>query len=249
MTDMVGTPNGRPKRARNLAEQLVTIFSDRIRAGTLRPGDKLPTETEISLQEGVSRTVVREAISRLQASGLAQTHHGIGTFVLEPASALKFDIDPTTIVTIRDVMAMLELRITLETEAAGLAAARRSEEHLAEMRRALDLFEANIEDPGGTVKPDFDFHMQIANATDNRYFVDVWSRLGTATIPRTRVDLSASNRTAYLRTVHRQHEDIYQAILARDPESARMQMRLHLAASRERFRRAHDVAEAQTPLS
>jgi GntR family transcriptional regulator, transcriptional repressor for pyruvate dehydrogenase complex len=244
MTDMVRTPNGRLKRSRGLAEKLVATFSERIRSCSLRPGDKLPTETEIARQDGVSRTVVREAISRLQAGGLVETYHGIGTFVIEPVNSLKLDIDPATMVTIRDVMAMLELRISLEAEAAGLAAARRSEEHLAEMRRALATFEANIEDSGATIKPDFDFHLQVAYAADNRYFADIWSRLGTATIPRTRVDLAPSNRTDYLRTVHRQHEDIYRAILARDPETARMLMRLHLTTSRERFRRACDAAEA-----
>ena len=77
-------------------------------------------------QFGVSRTVVREALSRLQASGLVETHHGVGTYALEPSGGDDFRIDPADIATSRDVMVLLELRICLESEAAGLAAARRS---------------------------------------------------------------------------------------------------------------------------
>jgi GntR family transcriptional repressor for pyruvate dehydrogenase complex len=231
-------------RSGNLTERLVETFSQRIRSCTLRPGDKLPTETEIALREGVSRTVVREAISRLQAAGLVETRHGIGTFVLQPANPFNFELDPETVLTIRDVLAMLELRVSLEAEAAALAAARRSENHLVEMRRALDAFELNLENPSLTSKADYEFHLQVAYATENRYYADVMSRLGTATIPRTRINLALGNPTEYLPTVHRQHEDIYRAILGRDPGSARMLMRLHLNATRERLRRAHDAARA-----
>jgi len=230
-------------RSASLAERLVETFSESIRGCTLRPGDKLPTETEIALREGVSRTVVREAISRLQAAGLVETRHGIGTFVLQPANPFNFDLDPTTILTLRDVLAMLELRINLEAGAASLAAARRSEKHLVEMRRALDAFESNLENPAVTSRADYEFHLQVAYATENRYYADVMSRLGTATIPRTRIDLALGNPTEYLPTVQRQHEEIYRAILGRDPASARMLMRLHLSATRERLRRAHDAAQ------
>nr|GFC89790.1 hypothetical protein [Tanacetum cinerariifolium] len=117
-----------------LAQELVTELSERIRSGALKRGDKLPTESAIMEEQGVSRTVVREAISRLQASGLVETRHGIGTFVLDTPSPSGFRIDPATIVTLRDVLAILELRISLEVESAGLAAQRRSTEQLADMR-------------------------------------------------------------------------------------------------------------------
>ena len=86
-------------------------------------------------QFGVSRTVVREALSRLQASGLVETHHGVGTYALEPSGGDDFRIDPADIATSRDVMVLLELRVCLESEA---AAARRSPAQLDAMRQALD---------------------------------------------------------------------------------------------------------------
>jgi DNA-binding transcriptional regulator YhcF (GntR family) len=115
-----------PKKYRNLAQGVVAYIAENIRNGGINPGDKLPTESEIMRIQGVSRTVVREAISHMQASGMVETRHGIGTFVLEPPRPNALGIDPKTVVTMRDVLAILELRISLETEAAGLAALRRT---------------------------------------------------------------------------------------------------------------------------
>ncbi len=245
MTDMdTGlAPPGRKRRPRSLARTLVDSLSESIRSCVFRPGDKLPTESEIMRQYGVSRTVVREAISSLQAAGLVETRHGIGTFVRSSPVALDFRIDPDTIITLRDVLAMLELRVSLETAAAGLAAARRTEEQLAEMRQALEDFDRSVDRRGDAAAPDFQFHLQVAYATGNRYFAEVMSYLGTTTIPRTRISPlpGEAAQSVYLMQVNQQHKDIYQAILRRDPEAARTAMRLHLSKSYERLRRAHDA--------
>ena len=71
------------KRSPGLAHDIVAELTQRILLGQLVPGEKLPSESAIVREQGVSRTVVREAISKLQASGLVETRHGIGTFVLE----------------------------------------------------------------------------------------------------------------------------------------------------------------------
>lgn len=183
MNAPVDTPVLPQRRPRNLAQGLVENISERIRGGDIRPGDKLPTESEIMRQFGVSRTVVREALSRLQASGLVETHHGVGTYALEPSGGGDFRVDPADIATVRDVLVLLELRICLESEAAGLAAVRRSEAQLAEMRRALDAFKAALDSGGDTITPDFQFHLLVSQATDNRYFADLMSHLGSAIIP------------------------------------------------------------------
>jgi GntR family transcriptional repressor for pyruvate dehydrogenase complex len=235
------------KRLRNLAHELVEGIGARIRDRVLKPGDKLPTEAEIMREWGVSRTVVREALSKLQAAGLVETRHGIGTFVLEPPAASGFRIDPAEIETAVDVLAVLELRISLETESAGLAAQRRTDEQLAEMRRALDEM-ASGEHQGGrdTVGPDFRFHHLIALSTGNRYFADIMSHLGATLIPRARINssrLAREDMPQYLRRLEREHEEIYDAIARRDPEAARAAMRLHLTNSRERLRRAQEAAE------
>ncbi|RZL96632.1 MAG: FadR family transcriptional regulator [Variovorax sp.] len=239
----------RPRqRGRGLAHSLVDDFGARIRDGALRPGDKLPTESEIMQAFGVSRTVVREALSKLQAGGLVETHHGVGTFVLQPRSSGVggvFRLDPGEIATSVDVLAVLELRISLETESAGLAATRRTEAQLLAMRTALDDFERNVAVAGDTVAPDFRFHLEIAQATGNPYFADIMSHLGTTIIPRTRISAirNLDRGGAYLSRVNREHEEIYAAIARRDAESARAAMRIHLTNSRERLRMAQEAAQ------
>jgi hypothetical protein len=95
MENPIDTPR-LPRKRRSLAQELVTVLSEQIRDGLLKRGDKLPTESAIMEAHGVSRTVVREAISRLQAAGQVETRHGIGTFVLDTPSPSGFRIDPAT---------------------------------------------------------------------------------------------------------------------------------------------------------
>lgn len=238
---------GPRRRMRNLAHELVEGIGARIRDRSLAPGAKLPTEAEIMREWGVSRTVVREAISKMQAAGLVETRHGIGTFVLEPPAANGFRIDPAEIETAVDVLAVLELRISLETESAGLAASRRTDEQLGEMRKALDEMMAGEQGGRDTASPDFRFHHLIALATGNRYFAEIMSHLGATLIPRARLNsskLAREDLPQYLRRLAREHEEIYDAIARRDPESARAAMRLHLTNSRERLRRAQAAADA-----
>ena len=229
------------RRPRTLALQLVEALGQRIREGQLAPGDKLPTESAIVAEFGVSRTVVREAISKLQASGLVETRHGVGTFALGVGDAAPFSIGPQQMGTLRDVIAVLELRIGVETEAAALASLRRQAVHLQAMRLALDAFERAVEEGGDAVAADFLFHSEVARATQNEHFASVMATLGAAIIPRARLGIAGAAddaRRDYLRKVNAEHESIFDAITAQDAEAARAAMRTHLANSRERRRRA-----------
>jgi DNA-binding FadR family transcriptional regulator len=235
------TPLATRRKPRTLALELVDALGDRIRDGRLAAGDKLPTEAAIMDEFGVSRTVVREAISKLQASGLVATRHGIGTFVVGLGDAAPFRIAPEQFATLRDVIAVLELRIGIETEAASLAAARRTSQNLTNMRSALDAFANAIEQGRDAVGPDFQFHLEIARSTQNVHFAELMSSLGSMIIPRARLDpqeAASEERRAYLRRVNGEHESIYDAIANQDSDAARAAMRTHLANSRERRRRA-----------
>lgn len=233
------------RRPRPLALDLVESLGDRIRDGRLAQGEKLPTEAGFMSQFGVSRTVVREAISKLQASGLVETRHGIGTFVVGPGDAAGFRIAPQQLATLRDVVAVLELRVGVEAEAAALAAQRRADAHLTVMREALDTFSATVEAGRDAVAADFQFHLEIARATQNPHFVGLMTTFGPAIIPRARLDPAGTAdaaRQAYLRRVNAEHESIFDAIASRDAEAARAAMRTHLTNSRERRRRAATLA-------
>ncbi|MFZ6654454.1 FadR/GntR family transcriptional regulator [Undibacterium sp. TJN19] len=234
------------RRHKSLSQGLVESITNNIKNAVLKPGEKLPTESAIMDLYGVSRTVVREAISHLQAAGLVQTRHGIGTFILEPAPS-TLGLLKEAIVTVRDVLDILELRISLETEAAWLAASRRTEQQVVELAAALDDILSKKTRENESVNADVRFHQLIAQATGNRYFVDILSNLGTAIIPRARLNsatLSMEAGANYLARVNHEHEDIFNAILRKDPEAARAAMRTHLSNSRERLRLAQQRIEA-----
>jgi GntR family transcriptional regulator, transcriptional repressor for pyruvate dehydrogenase complex len=232
------------RRPRSLALELVEALGERIREGQLAAGDKLPTEAAIMAEYGVSRTVVREAISKLQATGLVETRHGVGTFVLDMVESGAFRVGPEQLATLHDVVALLELRIGIETEAAALAAKRRTTHNLSEMKAALRAFADALNEGRDAVGPDFQFHLEIARATQNPRYLDFMSSLGASIIPRARVggiQVAGDGERAYLARANLEHESILDAIAAQDPDSARAAMRTHLANSRERRRREADA--------
>ena len=234
----------RIRRPRGLVMEIVGGLGDSIRSGKLQPGDKLPTESEIMLRFDVSRTVVREALSKLQASGMVETRHGVGTFVRQRDLSGNFKISVQDFATVADVIAVLELRISLETEAAGLAAQRRTTANLETMRAALQAFQDSIAHDSDAVPPDFQFHMEVARATGNQHFADLMTYLGSMIIPRTRVNTpqhAPEGRLNYLQRVNSEHESIFNAIRNQDAEAARAAMRTHLSNSRERLRKSQVV--------
>ena len=237
----------RPRRQRGLVGEIVASLAASIREGQIPRGAKLPTEAEIMLRFDVSRTVVREALSRLQASGLVETRHGIGTFVMQQREAGNFKIADADFSTVADVISVLELRISLETEAAGLAAQRRTVAHVANMEAWLKAFKDSIAEDSDAVPSDFQFHMEVARATGNRHFADLMTYLGTMIIPRTRVNTpqqAPEGRTPYLLRVNEEHENIFNAIRNQDAEAARAAMRTHLSNSRERLRKTQPAGVA-----
>ena len=241
----------RVRRPRGLVTEIVDTLATSIREGHLKPGEKLPTETNIMARFDVSRTVVREALSKLQASSLVETRHGIGTFVLAAHDAGNFKITAKNFTTVDDVIAVLELRISLETEAAGLAAERRSPDNLKALRTALQAFEDAIKVDSDGVPPDFQFHMEVARSTGNRHFTDLMTYLGTMIIPRTRVNTALGapeGRLSYLKRINGEHQSIYKAIKNQDVDAARAAMRTHLSNSRERLRKGKN-AHTQQPES
>lgn len=225
-----------PKRRRHtLATDLVTDLSQRILMGAIAPGHKLPSESEIVREHGVSRTVVREAISKLQASGLVETHQGRGTFVLQRSQQSGLHLKVETAFSVRHI---IELRMGLETQAVALAAQRRTPEQLAAMRRALDDYQDLLAKEDSCIEADRRFHLLIAEATGNPYFVEILQNLGNAVIPRSRIATSeraGSSLTPGAYLANLEHEAILAAIRRQDPDAARAAMWTHLSNSRERL--------------
>jgi DNA-binding FadR family transcriptional regulator len=213
-----------------LTQRLVDLLTARIQEGVIRPGERLPTEGSLVETYGVSRTVVREAIARLKAAGLIETQHGRGSFVLARPSTTGFEPEPRDL---RDVLDLLDLRMGVETEAAGLAADRRTEPALTGLHQALESFARAAAHPSTAVNADYRFHLRIALATGNRYFGDLLGSFGPSMIimPRERLH----PRRPDFATIVTEHENIYTAIERQDREAARAAVRVHLSNSRARL--------------
>lgn len=234
------------KHSRSLVEDVVDRVTSQIASGTLVSGEKLPTEQRMIQMLGVSRTVIREAISRLQAAELVKTHHGIGTFVCDAKQKKTERLAESSIITMYDVLDMMEFRISLEPQAAGLATAKRTEEDLVVFADILKAFVEQVREGGNAIKEDLDFHFYIGKATGNRYFEEVYRFIGQNTIPRTRLKIAqytTDTQETYLMRNHLEHQAVFDAIVRQDTESAQAAMRIHLVNSRERLRRALELEE------
>ena len=241
MSDFNATAQIKPRR---LAESLVERFAQRMREGTLTRGDKLPTETQIMAAESVSRSVVRDALSRMQAAGLVETQHGVGTFVLDMPAPEGFNVGPATIMLLSDVLDLLEFRLSLEVQAAGMAAERATPQAIDELEQALKALLQGPEKSGSTTNADFQFHLKIAKAAGNPYLIDIMKHLGTKLIPRTRMNSAytgQSNRSTYLAGINAEHQQIFDAIVSRQVDAARAALFLHLSNSRMRLREAQKL--------
>src|SRR5262249_3059096 len=220
-------PLGPPK---NLTVKLVDLLSAEITSGKLAPGARLPTEQEMMASFGVSRTVIREAVSALRSEGLVTTRQGVGAFVATEIPRRPFRIDPAGLKSLQEILRIMELRMGVEIFAAGLAAERRNTQQLRRIEAALARIDAAIGRGETAVSADFDFHRAIARATGNAYFEKFLDYLGHYIIPRQTLRLKrrdSEDEAAYLRKVQGEHHVIHQAIAASDPRAARLAMRAH----------------------
>ncbi|HSD39764.1 MAG TPA: FadR/GntR family transcriptional regulator [Rhodocyclaceae bacterium] len=235
------------RRRETLTGQLVKTISERIASGAYPVGERLPSEQVMIDEFGVSRTVVREAVANLRASGRVTTVQGVGAFVVQQERSGAFQIEASGLSVVQEMVAVLELRIALESEAAVLAAQRRTDEQLAAMRKALADMLAAIEKGEDAVQADMEFHRCIAEAAGNPHFLKLFNYVGELLIPRARLQsfrLEGVSMREYLERIQREHEQICYAIERQDPEAARAALRLHLSGSRDRLQRS--IAKAVT---
>jgi GntR family transcriptional repressor for pyruvate dehydrogenase complex len=225
---------------RNLTADLTAELRTRIVDGAVQPGDKLPSENELMGEFSVSRTVVRSALTRLQAEGLVETERGRGSFALTPPDdGHQPGPGSRPVASVEDRLHLLEFRMGVEAEAAALAARNHSDRQLRAVNAALEQFTSSAEHPGHAMKADFDFHRAIAAASGNPYYSDCLAALGQTMIamPRTRLmtDVEHYARDHFDQVIH-EHRSIAAAIADGDESAAAAAMRSHLANSRRRFK-------------
>lgn len=227
-----------PTRRPKLADRLVGEIRAKINSGELKPGARLPTEQRMTEEHGVSRTVVREAVTRLAADGLVTARQGAGVFVNDSPEATLEMLVSEFAGKVSMVLNVLEVRMAIEIEAAALAAQRRTASQEADIRSAFVEFEGEIRRGEPTGAADFAFHRAIAAATSNPFYVEMFDVLGRRTIPRELVTIVSGNliqSTEYQQRLQLEHSDIMAAIVDGDATSARDAMRRHLSASQRRY--------------
>jgi len=235
--------------SRNLTDEVVEQLATEIRGGRLTPGSRLPTEQELMVALGVSRTVVREAISALRAEGLVVTRQGSGAFVAPDPSRIPFRIESDGLASIEDVINIMELRLAIEVEAAALAAERATDEQKTAIDRALKTIDDALTRGDAAVTEDFEFHRAIAEATGNPQFVQFLAFLGRHVIPRQSVRstlVSGAEQRTYMDVIQKEHGRIAAAIHEGDAAEARRAMRAHLSKSLSRYRRLAEQALERT---
>ncbi|MFI6090436.1 FadR/GntR family transcriptional regulator [Streptomyces sp. NPDC051218] len=217
-----------------LADRVAAILSEEIESGRLAEGDKLPTEVELVKQLGVSRTVIREAVSRLRNAGLVEPRQGRGVFVM-PRRTRPLDLEAEASGTKSKVLQIVEVRRAMEGEAASLAATRSTPDDVTRMRRSLAAIDEAVAAGGDGVEEDLAFHQSIAESTGNPVMVSTVRYLGEVMRGGIRVTrANEARRDDFIEAVRVEHHAILAAIESGDAGAARSAVRRHMkhAASR-----------------
>ncbi len=207
--------------ALHLSHQVADALAGEIRAGRLASGDKLPTEAALSQQFSVSRTVVREAMSRLKSLRLVDSRQGSGVYVRE-ADIPPLSFDANYAVSKEAVVQMVELRRALEAEVAALAAQRGTPAQLRRIRTAVKALDKAVAAGGDGVLEDVDFHRAVAEGANNPFLLSTLQYLGRFVVGAVRVTrANEARRHDFAQEVRLEHARIAQAIAARDSAAAR----------------------------
>jgi GntR family transcriptional repressor for pyruvate dehydrogenase complex len=205
-----------------------------IKRGALKPGDKLPTEAQLVAQCAVSRTVVREALSRLKSLKLVDSRQGSGVYVsAHPPFEAQHAVSQEA------VIQMVEVRRALEAEVAGLAAQRRSKADLQRIQQAVHDLESAVQAGGDGVAQDMNFHRAIADAAANPFLLQTLAYLGQFLHGATQVTrANEARRVDFAAQVQAEHNAIVQAVQDCNAQAARQAASAHMDNAITRIRSA-----------
>lgn len=221
-----------PIQTERLYQRIVEQIEGRIVAGNLKVGDQLPSERELAEQFGVSRIAVREAVKALRARGLVEIRPGKGTFITNGTSGIvRNSLDMLIKFGSGDGSSnLVEVREIIEPEIAALAATRISDEQISAMSEAVAIMDTALEDAEVFVEADLDFHLALAQATQNPIIpLLIDSIVDLLREHRKRIALTQGG----LKRGQYHHKKILDAVTRRDSGAARKAMQLHLQQVRE----------------
>jgi DNA-binding FadR family transcriptional regulator len=214
-----------------LKHQVVQTLRALIDDDVLHPGDQLPSERQLSEQMEVSRGTVREAVQFLDALGLVEIRHGLGTFVSgsRDLDELRGEWRKWTVRNVERVHELLELRRGLESFAAELAATRAIAAGIQAMAAAIDAMRAAsaLGDVPGLVHADMLFHVALCEASGNQALVELAGTVGKGLLRERAMTWDIPGRSE--RSLA-EHTVILEAVQAGDPFAARMMVIEHLSS-------------------
>lgn len=215
-----------PIRREVISEKVAYSIIDIIVNQSMKEGDKLPTERDLSVKFAVGRPAIREALRALYLMNIIDIRHGDGIYVssLEPQNL----INPFKIymklgkVTIEQ---LFEIRIMLETEGIGLAAKRISEEQLDELDRIIIESKENIDSSIRFLEIDTKLHNIIFDATNNPLLKSIMLSIKDLTRKSREItgDFAETREIVY-----EDHIKLVNALKNRDEELCKKEMKAHL---------------------
>ena len=231
---MYSENNSKLVRAPKLPEQIAQLIADDIKQGILKIGEKLPSELELCERFEVSRTVVREAIGRLEYDGFVESKRGTRATVADFANRRVFRIDQFNPMELYDMAQLYELRLIIEGAAVTLATTRAKKENLKKMEEHIrNMEEADRADMDGTPS-NVQFHQLIADSSGNTYLKDFMIFINNKVSYLTLLDEKQVKKQGSQQIVQEEHRAICRAIENKDSLLARKLIQAHIRNAAER---------------
>ncbi|MFV9511414.1 MULTISPECIES: FadR/GntR family transcriptional regulator [Tepidibacillus] len=226
-----------PIKKKRVYQIVIERIKSSVESGQLKPGDKLPSEREMAKLLQVSRSAVREALSVMEYYGMVEIKTGIGVFLVE--GQIHQLLNKMNILLFDDgiqLVEVLEVRQGIESQAAYLAAKRATLEDLTKIKKALTKLEKAVIENKIAAKEDYEFHRAVVQASKNQmlmqmiYLIADYFILG---LNKSRGEsLKIPGRS---QQILNEHKEIYDAIVAKDPNLASKKMWDHLEHVKSRF--------------
>lgn len=219
----------RLKKPRYLPDEIAGIIRDEIQKGTFKPGGEFPSEMQFTKEFGVSRSVIREALSRLKNDGLLETRQGKGASVIDKHMRHSFRVESLKDISKTKFIQLMELRIIVESETASLAALRRTDPHIQRLKTCLSLMDEAILNGTDGTTADLEFHKELAKITGNFYLIEFILFLNG----RLKEIIKISREQAAImqgmsEVVQKEHIAIFDAVADGDSAKARNAMIQHI---------------------
>ena len=237
-------------RKKSLSDAVLEELKRMIRNDDIRVGEKLPNQNDLAAQLGVSRTSLREAVSKLALFGAIDQKPGVGTVLISKYLALNADtIAPPLMSDTQAAFELNEARKIIEIGAASLAAVcatdlqvKKAGQLIRDMEKALEAGDAQK-----YIELDMAFHLQVAQSTNNRFIIYSYNSMQGYIEQYIQECLNLIPKMQ--KTSMRFHIKIYQAIESHDAEKAAQQMKAHIEDIRQNYKRFYEVTQIANPRS